>query len=75
MHVQPQGNPHANLHGNHGTECLNRPGNTQIYEGRVLDPVAVLRPFEIFGDALAGFDDAAREQFFWRNGAEHFGLA
>jgi predicted TIM-barrel fold metal-dependent hydrolase len=33
------------------------------------------RPFESFGDALAGFDDAAREQFFWRNGAEHFGLA
>jgi hypothetical protein len=33
------------------------------------------RPFEIFGDALAGFDDAAHEQFFSRNGAEHFGLA
>jgi uncharacterized protein len=32
-------------------------------------------PFESFGDALAGFGDAAREQFFWRNGAEHFGLA
>jgi hypothetical protein len=33
------------------------------------------RPFEIFGDALAGFDDTAQDQFFWRNGAEHFGLA
>ena len=32
------------------------------------------RPFEIFGDALAGFDDTARDRFFWRNGAEHFGL-
>ena len=33
------------------------------------------RPFEIFGEAMAGFDDAAREQFFWRNGAELVGLA
>lgn len=32
------------------------------------------RPFEIFGDAMSGFGDAAREQFFWRNGAELFGL-
>lgn len=32
------------------------------------------RPFEIFGEAMASFDDGAREQFFWRNGAEHFGL-
>ena len=32
------------------------------------------RPFEKFGDALAGFDDAVRDQFFWRNGAGHFGL-
>ena len=32
------------------------------------------RPFEIFGEAVAGFDDAARERFFWRNGAELFGL-
>ena len=33
------------------------------------------RPFEIFGEALAGFDERARERFFWRNGAELFGLA
>jgi uncharacterized protein len=33
------------------------------------------RPFEIFGGALAGLGDAAYDQFFWRNGAEHFGLA
>jgi predicted TIM-barrel fold metal-dependent hydrolase len=33
------------------------------------------RPFEIFGAAMAPFDDAAREQFFWRNGAELLGLA
>jgi predicted TIM-barrel fold metal-dependent hydrolase len=33
------------------------------------------RPFEIFGDAMAGFDDAAREQFFWHNGAELVGLS
>jgi predicted TIM-barrel fold metal-dependent hydrolase len=33
------------------------------------------RPFEIFGDALSGFDAAAQEQFFWRNGAELLGLA
>jgi uncharacterized protein len=32
------------------------------------------RPFEIFGDALAGFDDDARERFFWRNGADLLGL-
>jgi uncharacterized protein len=32
------------------------------------------RPFEIFGEAMSGFDDVAREQFFWRNGAELFGL-
>jgi uncharacterized protein len=32
------------------------------------------RPFEIFGEAMSGFDDAAREQFFWRNGAELVGL-
>jgi predicted TIM-barrel fold metal-dependent hydrolase len=32
------------------------------------------RPFERFGEAMAGFDDEARERFFWRNGAEHFGL-
>jgi uncharacterized protein len=31
------------------------------------------RPFEVFGEALAGFDDATRERFFWRNGAELFG--
>jgi uncharacterized protein len=33
------------------------------------------RPFEIFGEAMAGFDDDARERFFWRNGAELFGVA
>jgi uncharacterized protein len=33
------------------------------------------RPFEIFGEAMSGFDDAAREQFFWRNGAELVGLS
>ena len=32
------------------------------------------RPFEIFGDAVAGFDEATRERFFWRNGAELLGL-
>ncbi len=32
------------------------------------------RPFEIFEEAMSGFDAVAREQFFWRNGAEHFGL-
>ena len=32
------------------------------------------RPFEIFEEAMAGFDAVARDQFFWRNGAEHFGL-
>jgi predicted TIM-barrel fold metal-dependent hydrolase len=33
------------------------------------------RPFEIFGDAMSTFDEASRERFFWRNGAEMFGLA
>ncbi len=33
------------------------------------------RPFEAFGDAVAPFDDATRERFFWRNGAELIGLA
>jgi len=33
------------------------------------------RPFEIFGEAMAGFDDTARERFFWRNGAELLGLS
>ena len=33
------------------------------------------RPFEIFGEAMAGFDDDVRERFFWRNGAELFGLS
>ncbi len=28
------------------------------------------RPFEAFGDAVAGFDEPTRERFFWRNGAE-----
>ncbi|MCU1399914.1 MAG: Amidohydrolase [Acidimicrobiales bacterium] len=32
------------------------------------------RPFEIFGDALEPFDETARDQFFWRNGAHHFGV-
>ena len=32
------------------------------------------RPFEIFGDALAPFDEDTRERFFWRNGAELLGL-
>jgi predicted TIM-barrel fold metal-dependent hydrolase len=32
-------------------------------------------PFEIFGDALAGFDDDARDRFFWRNGAELLGIS
>jgi predicted TIM-barrel fold metal-dependent hydrolase len=32
-------------------------------------------PFEIFTDAVASFDATAREQFFWRNGAELLGLA
>jgi predicted TIM-barrel fold metal-dependent hydrolase len=32
------------------------------------------RPFEIFEDAVAGFDDATRERFFWGNGAELLGL-
>ena len=27
------------------------------------------RPFEAFGDAVAGFDESTRERFFWRNGA------
>jgi len=33
------------------------------------------RPFEAFGDAVAGFDEPPRERFFWRNGAELIGLA
>ena len=33
------------------------------------------RPFEAFGEAVAGFDEATRERFFWRNGAELLGLA
>jgi uncharacterized protein len=33
------------------------------------------RPFEAFGDAVAGFDETTRERFFWRNGAELLGLA
>ncbi len=33
------------------------------------------RPFEIFGEAMSGFDDTARERFFWRNGAELVGLS
>jgi uncharacterized protein len=32
------------------------------------------RPFQIFGEAMQGFDDATRERFFWRNGAELVGL-
>ncbi len=32
-------------------------------------------PFEAFGDAVAGFDEATRQRFFWRNGAELLGLA
>jgi predicted TIM-barrel fold metal-dependent hydrolase len=32
------------------------------------------RPFEAFGDAVAGFDEATKERFFWRNGAELLGL-
>jgi uncharacterized protein len=32
------------------------------------------RPFEIFAEAVAGFDQSSRERFFWRNGAELFGL-
>jgi predicted TIM-barrel fold metal-dependent hydrolase len=32
------------------------------------------RPFEAFGGAVAGFDQVARDKFFWRNGAELFGL-
>ena len=33
------------------------------------------RPFEAFGDAVAGFPEDTRERFFWRNGAELLGLA
>jgi predicted TIM-barrel fold metal-dependent hydrolase len=33
------------------------------------------RPFEIFGEAVAPFDESDRERFFWRNGAELLGLA
>jgi uncharacterized protein len=32
------------------------------------------RPFEAFGDAVAHFDDATRERFFWGNGAALLGL-
>ena len=32
------------------------------------------RPFEIFEEAVAPFDDATRERFFWGNGAELLGL-
>lgn len=32
------------------------------------------RPFEIFGDAVSQLDDEAQQQFFWRNGAELFGV-
>jgi hypothetical protein len=32
------------------------------------------RPFEIFGEAMARFDEDARERFSWRNGAELLGL-
>jgi predicted TIM-barrel fold metal-dependent hydrolase len=32
-------------------------------------------PFEIFGAAMEQFDESAREQFFWRNGAELLGMA
>jgi predicted TIM-barrel fold metal-dependent hydrolase len=33
------------------------------------------RPFEVFGEALEGFGDAARDNFFWRNGAGLLGLS
>jgi predicted TIM-barrel fold metal-dependent hydrolase len=33
------------------------------------------RPFEAFGNAVGGFDEATRDRFFWRNGAELLGLA
>jgi len=32
------------------------------------------RPFEIFGDAVAAFDQDTHDRFFWRNGAELLGL-
>jgi predicted TIM-barrel fold metal-dependent hydrolase len=32
-------------------------------------------PFERFGEEMARFDESANERFFWRNGAELFGLA
>jgi len=32
------------------------------------------RPFEVFAEALAGFDEGTRDRFFWRNGAELVGL-
>lgn len=32
------------------------------------------RPFETFAEAVAGFDEDARDRFFWRNGAELLGL-
>lgn len=33
------------------------------------------RPFQVFGDAMSGFNGEARERFFWSNGAELFGVA
>jgi uncharacterized protein len=32
------------------------------------------RPFEAFGEAVAGFSEETQERFFWRNGAELLGL-
>jgi predicted TIM-barrel fold metal-dependent hydrolase len=32
-------------------------------------------PFEIFTEAVSGFDAAAQDQFFWRNGAELLGIS
>ena len=32
------------------------------------------RPFEVFGEAMGGFDEDARNKFFWQNGAELFSL-
>lgn len=33
------------------------------------------RPFEMFRDAVSTFDESTHDRFFWRNGAELFGLA
>ncbi|MFZ0665723.1 MAG: hypothetical protein WAM97_08200 [Acidimicrobiales bacterium] len=33
------------------------------------------RPFERFSAELDGFDDDTKEKFFWRNGADLFGIA